>query len=512
MSSTAILGNEKTPNIIKTTTTTGEPVEFYDEVRAQGGMKDVMFSPTKQYVVAFYRGKPDVGLKERLELITQDYRNALFNEVGGAEAKKSFCWPTGVVEHNGRLGVVVPFYAPHFFFEFGSTGNDKLKIKGKEKEGKWFTSAHHREKNIDPRELGDWRLHLKMCLKLSRAIRRMHMAGLSHSDLSYKNCLVDPTRGEVCIIDIDGLVVPGKLPPQVVGTADFIAPEVVETTSLPLGDPNKVLPNKQTDLHALAVLIYQYLLYRHPLEGSKVHHPDPNIDNELATGKGALFIEHPTDHSNRIDLSSVRETEKFWKNTEKVPCSITGPYLEKLFNQAFIDGLHNPLRRPSAGDWEDALIKTTDILHPCKNPDCAQKWFPVRDSDKICPFCGTDNSTDAPVLNYYLLDDKTKKAISENRRMVVYHGCGLFKWHLDRSKTPNEKLKPEDQERIGYIIKHQGQWVLVNEKLDSLYVYDHPNQKTEIRKGQSVVLKDRNLICLPHGSDRRLLGVQFVNK
>ncbi|MDQ9815927.1 lipopolysaccharide kinase InaA family protein, partial [Acinetobacter pittii] len=78
-----------------------------------------------------------------------------------------------------------------------------------------------------------------MCLKIARAVRRMHAAGLAHSDLSYKNVLVDPSTGSACVIDCDGLVVPGKYPPDVVGTPDFIAPEVLETKSLKLDDPNK---------------------------------------------------------------------------------------------------------------------------------------------------------------------------------------------------------------------------------------------------------------------------------
>lgn len=43
--------------------------------------------------------------------------------------------------------------------------------------------------------------------------------------------LVDPSSGSSCV-DCDGLVVPGKFPPDVVGTPDFIAPEVLETRTL----------------------------------------------------------------------------------------------------------------------------------------------------------------------------------------------------------------------------------------------------------------------------------------
>lgn len=46
----------------------GSTVEFYDEIKAQGGVKDVYFSTDKTYVVAFYR-KP-INATTRPELTT----------------------------------------------------------------------------------------------------------------------------------------------------------------------------------------------------------------------------------------------------------------------------------------------------------------------------------------------------------------------------------------------------------------------------------------------------------
>jgi serine/threonine protein kinase len=134
----------------------------------------------------------------------------------------------------------------------------------------------------------------------------MHAAGLAHSDLSYNNVLIDPVTGKATIIDIDGLVVPGKFPPDVIGTPDFIAPEVMATKHLGKTDKNRKLPSIQTDRHALAVMIYMYLLYRHPLRGGKIHDLDPMKDEELGMGAKALFVEHPTDKSNRPKLSDVK--------------------------------------------------------------------------------------------------------------------------------------------------------------------------------------------------------------
>ncbi len=45
----------------------------------------------------------------------------------------------------------------------------------------------------------------------------MHQMGLSHSDLSYNNVLVDPVTKSACMIDLDGLVVPGLYAAEVIG-------------------------------------------------------------------------------------------------------------------------------------------------------------------------------------------------------------------------------------------------------------------------------------------------------
>ena len=57
-------------NIVKVTAKDGSIVEFYDEIKAQGGVKDVYFSTDKTYVVAFYRKRPISGNDSpRLETI-----------------------------------------------------------------------------------------------------------------------------------------------------------------------------------------------------------------------------------------------------------------------------------------------------------------------------------------------------------------------------------------------------------------------------------------------------------
>lgn len=496
--------------IISLTASDGSTVQFEDEVKASGGMKDVYFSPNRDYVVAFFRGTADPATRERVAMIAGTYRERIFNQTGGDYWKKVFCWPTATVEYNGRIGVVTPFYHDDFFFKYGSRNNDMLGIKGREKEGKWFASPSNRSKYLDPRELGSWMHQVKICIMLARGVRRMHWAGLAHSDLSYKNVLIDPTTGRACLIDMDGLVVPGKYPPEVVGTPDFIAPECVMTAHFNHRDPQRVLPSILTDQHALATLIYMYLLIRHPLRGDKVHDvQDPQRDEELSMGAQALFIEHPTDHSNRINPKHVKPSELPWKNPERLPYQITGPYLSELFRRAFIDGLKNPAARPTADEWENALVKTVDLLQPCVNKACEQQWYVFDNKTRpACPFCSTPFMGLLPVLNLYS-SRSTGNYRPDNHRLMVYSNQSLFPWHVNRDIHPNEKLTQEQSKRLGYFVFHEGNWILVNEGLPDLT--DVTNQ-TCIPVGNSVILAEGQQLLLSKEAGGRLVLVQMVNQ
>ncbi|MGQ3049537.1 MAG: helix-hairpin-helix domain-containing protein [Niveispirillum sp.] len=479
--------------VIKLTSQDGKPVEFVPTLIGQGGMKDVYFSPDRTYVVAFYRDKLDHASNERLQAIVGSFRDGIFNRAGGDYWQNLFRWPTGIVEWGGRTGITVPTYQSHFFFEHGSKNDDMLKIKGREKEGKWFSSASNRNSFLDPRELGTWLSYFRICILISRAVRRLHAAGLAHSDLSYKNVLVDPAGRNACIIDIDGLVVPGKYPPDVVGTPDFIAPEVMATSRLAKADPKRFLPSITTDRHALAVLIYMYLLYRHPLRGGKVHDQDPARDEELGMGERALFVEHPTDASNRIRLDQVKKSALPWADAARLPFTLTGPLLAPLFKRAFIDGLHTPSARPTADDWEFALVRTVDLMQPCQNHTCQAKWYVFDNTVKpTCPFCGTAYRGLLPVLNLYS-SRKAGTYTPDNHRVMVYDGQSLFPWHVNRNVFPNEKLSGDQTRRVGYFRLHQGIWYLVNERLPDMKDLTTgkavpPNSHVDLVEGKRLLL------------------------
>lgn len=489
-------------------TSTGRDIRFEKEKFSSGGMKDAHWGHDKSYVVLFYRDKPGPEAMQRLQKIVTTYKQGIFEGEGGEYWKSLFSWPSDIVDFNGKIGIVTPVYDKHFFFQFGSLNNDALGIRGGEKEGKWFASASHRNRFLDPRELGDWRSYFRLCILISRAVKRLHSSGLAHSDLSYKNVLIDPAGGNACVIDIDSLVVPGLFPPDVVGTPDFIAPEVMATKHLPIGDPTRKVPSIDTDKHALAVLIYMYLLYRHPLRGRKVHDEDPTKDEELAMGNNALFIEHPTDKTNTVDPTDVKSSSLPWADPHQIPYTVCGPYLKELFERAFIKDLRVPHARPSADEWNTALVKTLDLMQPCMNASCAQKWFVFDNSvSPRCPFCKTPYTNKLPILNLYS-SRQPGKYLPDNHRIMVYDKQYFYKWHISRMIFPGAKLSEADKRPVGYFVFHQNKWLLVNQAMPDLK--DIINDKV-IPIGKAVELTDGGQILFSSENGGRMAAVQIVN-
>ena len=445
----------------------------------RGGMKYTYFAPDKSYVVQFFNepNKIDRNMTARLEAIIGRYNPTIPESKGGAIGNDErlasyfagrFCWPTDLVVLP-EFGIVSPAYPKSFFFEEGAS--QFLDLKGKDKKSNWFTSSNRRFLNKS--ELGDFRSMIQMSLLLARSIRRLHQAGLAHSDLSNNNVLIDPKSGNCVVIDIDTLVVPGLFPPEVAGTRGYIAPEVLSTMELDRDDPRRMIPSSVTDLHALAVLIYEYLFFRHPLMGPKIYSTESaERDDYLGLGPMATFIEHPEDTSNRP--SALKTTIKD-----------LGPVMEKLFLRAFVDGLHNPALRPSAMEWERGLVKTWDLLHKCSNPSCEKKWFVLHDiNNPVCPFCRT-RITDKNIVRFELSSevrghDGEWRYYSE---LDVVNNTPLFKWHLYSNVFADEKA---DKSLQAYVCCHNGEWFLINRNAEGML----SPQGNPVPAGQAIRLTD----------------------
>lgn len=453
--------------------------------KGSGGKKVVFFAPDRSYAVGVYKNAPDQKSRERLTELVGTYYRGLFEHEGKEVWKERFCWPYDIVKTSkGNLGIVMPLYSPDFLFQKGTI------LKGEEKKGSHFALPVGR-KQVDPEELGNWKNMLECSWDLARTVRRLHMAGLSHSDLSYNNVLLNPTKGKVLVIDVDELVVPGKYDPGVFGTRGFIAPEVYG---------GHELPSQYTDLHAMACLIYLYLLHRHPLVGEKRHKAGTAEEEEIiAYGKGALFIEDSKDRSNRTFPQGLSPVD--WTNVDKLPCEITGPFLSKLFHRAFEDGLHNPKQRPSASEWEEGLMKTYDLVTPCENAKCSEKYF-VLNKAKTCPFCGQKLDYQLPVFEVYY--QNKGQWLPMKKKQYGGKDKQLHKWHFYSNCTFNELLPKEDRKTIAFLRLYRGKWYFYNLGMKDLELIDEGTSSTipadskpiEIKQGMEFRNREPNGLSL----------------
>jgi serine/threonine protein kinase len=475
----------------------GQTVEFHPDKIGDGAMKEVYFTRDRSSVVCFYKDPKagnDVDRKRRLMEIIGNRNPTVPKSSGGAAATEQdaayfralFCWPTATVV-KPRFGIVAPTYPSQFFFQDGPDF-----IKGKEKNGMRFIGRKNRTllEKFAPKELGDFRNYLALCVKMARAVARLHSAGLAHSDLSPNNVLVDPTKGDSIVIDVDSLVVQGRFPPDVAGTKGYIAPEVLMTLALQLNDSNKNHPNARTDLHALAVLIYQYLLLRHPLDGRRVPNAQTAEEQEmLAYGKEALFSEHPTNASNRPEQGQY------------IACTKLGPSINDLMQRAFVKGLHAPNERPSALEWVRSLVKTWDMLLPCPNASCSHKWHVLDPKDLRCGFCNTRQRSSVPLLK--LSRERNPGQWVADGQLAVYHNQWLFKWHVFTDVLPGPEA---DRTPQAYFALHQGQWLLINQKLNGLTT----PAGNPVPAGQAVVLRHGERIRLAEAPTARTIEVELL--
>lgn len=428
----------------------GATLEYLpDSIIGEGGGKRCHFSSDKKWVLAFFFA-PEHERLARLNALATKY-NPTSDPVTGPYFAKMFCWPKATIVLPSP-GVVFPPYPSNFFFCQGPW-------QGKAKEPMWFfgrtgTGRLFREL-LPPEERGTLAEWLRICTRLAKAVKRLHHAGLAHADLSPRGVLVDPASGQCILINLEEVVVPGFAPPDFLIMPGYMAPELVATWNRPFNDPNRKHPSVATDQHALSVLIYLFLLLRHPLRGPKVNsYESAEEDDLLSMGDKALFIEHPTDDSNRPkDLEYTADC--------------LGPHLDALFERAFIEGLHAPNRRPLAMEWILATLRTFDLIHPCPNASCSQKWFVVHDKAiRKCPFCRADIGS--PLIQLRLKKEVRPGTWFEDGRVTMYHGLPIYDWHVYDNISPDETREGPGKESLAECRLVQGEYLLVNRKLASL--------------------------------------------
>lgn len=395
----------------------GNTIVYMADPHSQAGaFKTVYLTPDGEYAVKLYNKSDRSTQLERLRLLVGKYNLTIPDTLGGCggDAKSAeyyrqrFSWPLFVIVEP-TIGVVVPRIPKQFIFQHG-------RQKGQEKCARWFQSAKLTTYLLES-DTGNLMGRMQACISVARSLRRLHQLGLVLGDLSARNVLVDISGGTTLILDVETISVPGSSTPESLGTPGYMAPEIVMTEALRSGDPAKALPSLLTDLHSLAVFLYELLFRRHPLQGPKIYSSCPEEDENLAMGARALFIEHPDDKSNALE-------------EEIIPCSILGEVLNSLFTRAFVAGLHCPESRPTALEWERALVSIEQSLYPCSNPNCPEKWFIVEthNTDACCQFC---SCTIPEALPFFEIIRRNETGIDRYvQQLWLYDGLKIHDWQF----------------------------------------------------------------------------------
>jgi DNA-binding helix-hairpin-helix protein with protein kinase domain len=353
-----------------------------------GGEGEVYFSRCGEFVVKIYHDQflpPD---KEKM------LNRVLFLGKNLGEGSNLLCWPLALVrEMEGRrkIGVVTRKIPRPPFRELVD----------------FIFSPREFKKAVE--EGANWLQYLQVAHSLARTVAILHGKGCAHADLHFKNFLVDLRSGRSVLIDLDGLVVPGFLPPQVAGMMPFMAPEVIL---------HRASPTQKTDRHSLAVLIFHTLLFRNPLQPLITYDPeDQERDERLGWGEQALFSEHPFDFRHRPRALGVPLFRR-----GALSYTMLQPELQALFRRAFIEGLFIPEKRPLSREWERALFFAFFSLWRCGR--CLHYfpypyWLPL--PLRRCPFCGELLRPPYPLVGR-IFERKNREVAVEKGRVVLGHG------------------------------------------------------------------------------------------
>jgi DNA-binding helix-hairpin-helix protein with protein kinase domain len=369
-----------------------------DQVAHRGGEGSLYFTTDNKYAVKIYKKvAPD---KPRLLQMVIDLGRNLGDD------EQFLAWPLGVIDKmdgQAACGVATRFvpYKPLYHYIYSPKDVEKQFRDGR-----------------------SWLEYLKLARGTAAALRAVHGKGIAHGDVHLKNFLANPVNGEVVMIDLDGVVVKGFLPPQVKGMPGFIAPEVVM---------NKSKPEELTDRHSLAVLVLWILLFRNVMRSQTTYDPDDQEhDDLLSYGQHAAFSENPNDRSNwvpRIGTPLFRSGVLSYR-------ALT-PKLQELTERALIQGLHDPQKRPQAAEWERALAEAYDVLISCAT--CRQSYFyqywlqpPPR---RQCPFCGATTRQPFPAVAE-LMDTAARGVHVPARTIAMYHGLPLFADVIESRNVP----------------------------------------------------------------------------
>jgi serine/threonine protein kinase len=195
------------------------------------------------------------------------------------------------------------------------------------------------------RSTGGLRRRLALAANVAQCLAALHERGLAYVDLNPNNVMVsdDVSRQETWLIDTDNLTSRANPKWDIIGFPGYAVPERVT---------RKAPPSTLADAYTLAILTFRLLVLRHPLEGVAADTLDGD-EAAMAINSGRLpYVADPGDDSNRLPHRSL--------SSKLLSVALSGR-MQQLALTTFGEGRLNPLVRPGAARWRDALWLAHDI-------------------------------------------------------------------------------------------------------------------------------------------------------
>lgn len=208
---------------------------------------------------------------------------------------------------------------------------------------------------------------------IARSFGELESNNLSYCDISGNNILVKVAKGvSVKMIDVDNIYIGGKGMAMVLGTPRYIAPEVTS---------RRQNPDVLSDNYSLAVLLFELLRVGHPY-----------IDDDVLDGT-------PQDEEAALACKADYVSDENAKNMLPEDVAFTSR-LKELFRRCFVEGKTNRMRRPSAVEFEQALLEATNKVIKC--PSCGAWHYPIYRNKvwEACPWCENPSNPTA-IVNFH---------------------------------------------------------------------------------------------------------------
>ncbi len=269
-----------------------------------------------------------------------DYRKRarLLVDMNLAAACRAFCSPVNCLQGTDLAGHVAPFF-----------------------EGASLAEIVYPPSGVPTTTLSD---NLAVAIAVSHAFAMLHdIIGVVHGDIQLGNilCRCHDATIELAVIDFDNWArihsKPEDPPPPMAGHLEYMAPEI--RTEFLKGKPP--LPTLESDRFALAVLLQEVILQRHPgidLVGDEFH---------------STMSQPWSDDPARVSNSSTSDSG--------YPASVLNAEIAGLFRRS----IHpQPAQRASATEWRRALCEAARSVYTC--PLCRGVF--IADAWTLhCPVC-----------------------------------------------------------------------------------------------------------------------------